>query len=322
MVILSVHGREHKDLAAVIRSNPKVALFTGGRHSPDSICRLLAEKGLGDVAVSVGENLSYENERVVCGTPAEIGRQSFNSLSLMIVGNSAVEGAGRSGYSDGGGYGKSEEAETEEIPGQLWRYTTPGIPDSMFIRGEVPMTKEEVRAAAISKLRLTGNETVYDIGAGTGSVSVECALICKSGRVYAVEKEDDALELIRKNTGKFKTRNVEIIAGNAPLACERHPAPDRVFIGGSGGKMEEIVRWAGSSGKPVRIVINTVVVESTAEALSSLEKEGFENIEIISLSAARGRRVGGKHMMQAMNPVYIISADKSPVKEQRNAEEK
>lgn len=294
MVIKSVHGREQEDLAETIRKNEKVALFTGGEHSPAAICGLLLENRLGHVWVSVGENLSYENERVVCGMPDEIAGMSFNTLSLMIIENPMVE---------------RPDAGSERSRG-AWAFSTPGIPDDRFVRGEVPMTKEEVRAVAVSKLRLSGSETVYDIGAGTGSVSVECALRCRHGRVYAIEKEEDALELIRKNAELFGLNNIEVIAGRAPCLEAGLPAPDRVFIGGSGGGMDEIVRWAGGQGKPVRVVINTIAVESTAEALESLDREGFAGIEIISLSVSRGRRVGGKHMMQALNPVYIISAEK------------
>lgn len=287
MVIASVHGRQNSQLFEAIRENAKVAIFTGGRHSPDVICKKMAEYGLDNALVSVGEKLSYPDERIVQGTPGEISGMAFDTLSIMIV-----------------------QREVLDNPSQEWRYATPGISDHMFIRGDVPMTKEEIRAAAVSKLRLENDNIVFDIGAGTGSVSIECSFLCKAGQVYAIEKDSKGLELIEKNKRKFGAHNIQVINGRAPGALNGLPTPDRIFIGGSGGSMGDILDWIDENCSRIRVVINTVTIESTCEAIEGLKSRKFNNPEIINLSVSRSMEAGGKHLMQAVNPVYIISAEK------------
>jgi precorrin-6B C5,15-methyltransferase / cobalt-precorrin-6B C5,C15-methyltransferase len=284
--IASMHGRE-ENIWDIIRENKKVAVFTGGKSSPNSICGELAKRGLSHIKVAVGENLSYEDERIVEGNPEELSGMSFDSLAIMLLQN-------------------ENAADSTNV---IWNYTTPGIPDEMFIRGQVPMTKEEVRAVTLSKLKLKKNHVVYDIGAGTGSVSIECALNCKSGTVYAIEKEDDAVELIEKNASKFGLDNIRVVHDEAPAALRGLPEPDRVFIGGSSGNMSEILNYVKVLNKAVRVVVNAVAIESVYEALKGFEESGYENIDISFVSVSRGRAAGSKHLMQALNPVYIISAE-------------
>jgi len=288
IIITSLHGRRQDDLIEIIRSNKKVVIFTGGNCRPGDVCRMFKEHGLLSLKVAVGENLSYPNERIVEGSVADIAEMNFDSLSIMIV----------------------QHGEEFKGPKDVWAYETHGIPDDMFIRGDVPMTKEEVRTASISKLRLKKNSIVYDVGAGTGSVSIECALKCLNGRIYAVEKNPDAVKLIAKNAKKFKLNNVQIVEGEAPDVLYGLPVPDRVFIGGTGGNMDKILQWLKRFNNPIRVVVNAVTIESTYEAIKNFEDMGYQNIEVVSISAARSRKAGSKHLMQAINPVYIISADK------------
>lgn len=288
MAITSVHGRQQSRLFDIIKNYKKTAIFSGGEQSPDEICRKMAGFGLQNSLITVGENLSYVNERIISGTPEELGKMSFDSLALMIV----------------------QQKDSDEIFKVKWQFATPGIPDHLFIRGNVPMTKEEVRAAAISKLRLKSDSVVYDIGAGTGSVSVECGLICRYGLVYAIEKDCEGIELIEKNAVKFSVQNVNIVSGTAPVVLAGLPQPDRIFIGGTGGNMPEILDWISRVCADVRVVANTVTIESTYEAIDGLKCRGFDNIEIVNLSVSRNRDVGGKNLMVAANPIYIISADK------------
>jgi precorrin-6B C5,15-methyltransferase / cobalt-precorrin-6B C5,C15-methyltransferase len=287
VLITSLHGREQDDLINILRNNKKVILFTGGTSSPQGICRKLIENGLKQVVVTVGENLSYPEERIITGTPEDIARLDFESLSIMLIQNNP---------------------EVIDLSG-VWNYVTAGVPDELFIRGEVPMTKEEVRAVTVSKLRLKEDHTVYDIGAGTGSVSIECGLKCRKGRIFAIEKEEDALLLIEQNVKKFCLNNIQIIGGEAPSILEGMPAPNRVFIGGTCGKIEGMLEWILSFGKPVRVVVNAVAIESVYEAIKGFEGKGFTDIDVTSLSVSRGRAVGGKHLMQALNPIYIISGE-------------
>jgi len=313
IVITSVHGRQQSQLYDIIKANKKTAVFTGGVQSPDAICRKMAELGLNNAVVAVGENLSYENERITVGSPDEIGKKTFGSLSLMIIQhNGDIAGAqSQRENSTPAQWEHSSAAQWDCSTHAQWEYSTPGIPDHLFIRGNVPMTKEEIRSVSISKLRLKNDSVVYDIGAGTGSVSVECGLICRYGQVFAIEKDSEGVGLIEKNAAKFGVRNITIVSGEAPAALKGLPKPDRIFIGGTGGYMGEILDWIHRECQNVRVVANTVTIESTYEAIEGLKKRGFCNIEIINLSVSRSRKAGEKHLMTALNPIYIICAEKT-----------
>lgn len=304
IIITSIHGREQEDLIDIIQRNTKVAIFTGGKSRPERVCKMLLDNGLEDVKVYIGENLSYKDEKIVSSKPKELVEMSFDSLSIMIVENSKIVISKST---------KEDEFSTQIAHTKVNHQSHHSIPDSEFIRGKVPMTKEEVRVISLSKLKLSDNSVVYDIGAGTGSVSIECALACKQGMVYAVEKETDAVELIKQNRTKFEVDNLNIIEGYAPEAVYGKTAPDRVFIGGSGGNMEDIFNWICSYPNEIRVVVNTVTVESTFESIKAFETKGFKNVEVVQAAISKGKPVGGKHLMQAMNPVYIISGDKEAV---------
>lgn len=182
--------------------------------------------------------------------------------------------------------------------------------DEAFIRGSVPMTKSEVRAVSISKLELDEDSIVYDIGAGTGSVAVEMALAIGHGQghVYAIEQKEKGCELIAKNQEHFGVRNLTVVKGKAPDILEGLPAADRVFIGGSGGELAEILDWVKKKNPAVRIVINAVSLETLSAAAEYLRKKGIE-AEIVSIQAARAKRLGDYHLMEGQNPVYIITIE-------------
>lgn len=195
---------------------------------------------------------------------------------------------------------------------QVWPYTTPGIPDELFIRGKVPMTKEEVRVLTLSKLCLQRNSLVLDIGAGTGSISVECALRSSQGRVYAVEKNPEAVELIRANSRKFAVNNLQVVEGQAPACLEGLPAMDRVVIGGSSGQMEALVEKAGQLLKPGgRLVINAVLLETLWTGRQAMKKGGFDQVDLLSVAVSRGKELGGKTALEGMSPVFILWGNKA-----------
>ena len=148
------------------------------------------------------------------------------------------------------------------------------------------MTKEEVRTVSLSKLRLTADSVCYDVGAGTGSLSIEMALRAHQGQVWAIEKKEDAL---------------------APEALKDLPAPTHAFIGGSSGNLKEIVKLLLEKNPQVRIVINCITLETVSEALETAKEFGFEENEIVQLSAARSKAIGRYHMMMGENPIYIIT---------------
>lgn len=179
--------------------------------------------------------------------------------------------------------------------------------DEWFIRGEIPMTKSEVRAVSVSKLELHRNHIVYDIGAGTGSVSVETALLVPEGHVYAFEQKEEGCALILANAKKAGLKNLTVVPGKAPQSLSGYPAPDRVFLGGSSGNMEEILDFVTRLNPNVQIVINVIALESLSQAMAWFQKKEREP-EVVSLQVSRAAKRGPYHMMQAQNPIYILTA--------------
>lgn len=276
---VSAHGRNINIISNVI-FNEKTFILTSKEFAPDNICEILTNKGLGHLKVSVGENLSYGNERIVEDEAAAIAGMQFEGLAVMIVHNDNP-------ISSDEGYRS--------------------IKDDEFVTGKAPMTKSEIRTISIAKLNLKSSHTVYDIGAGTGSVSIEAALKLHSGRIYAVEKDIEAAALIEKNIEKFKTYNVEIIKGTAPEAIEGLPSPDACFIGGSSGNMDAIINAVLKKNPRVNVVINTITLQSLNEAINCMEKYELENVEIINISVAKSKKAGEYDLMMGQNPIYIIS---------------
>jgi precorrin-6Y C5,15-methyltransferase (decarboxylating) len=171
-----------------------------------------------------------------------------------------------------------------------------------------------VRTVSLSKLRLEETSVCYDVGAGTGSVSVEMALRAHQGKVYAIEKKDEAAELLKENKRKFAVDNLEIIKGEAPKAMEELPIPTHAFIGGSSGNLPQIVELLLQKNPSVRIVINCITLETVTEALFVMKKYGFTDTEVVQLSGARSKTIGRYHMMMGENPIYIITCQGGNVK--------
>ncbi len=277
--IVSAHGRSH-NVVGEIQRNGRTFALTGGSTKAQDICRELTGRGLGDVTVSVGERLSYPDERVVTGTAAELAEETFADLSVLLAVN----------------------------PRPVTRpWNGSGLPDEAFLRGNVPMTKEEVRALALSKLRLAERHVVWDVGAGTGSVSVECALSCPAGRVFAVEKKEEALALLEENRERFHAANLSIVEGTAPEALKDLPAPDRVFIGGTSGELGEILDVIFDKNPAARVVCTAVTLETVAEAARLFAH--LEGADMVQVSATRTRSAGRYHLMDAQNPVWIFSGE-------------
>ncbi len=183
------------------------------------------------------------------------------------------------------------------------------LPDTAYQRGAVPMTKEEVRWLSLLKLRIGQGHRLLDIGAGTGSVTVGAALLASSGTVTAVEKNPEALELIRANAEKAGTQNIKIISGYAPEAMEGLGQFDGIFIGGSGGHIAGLIDWCGEHLQPGgRLVLNTVTLENAAEAVKQIKNGMFDEIETVQIAVSRGRNVGKLTLWEAQNPVMILSA--------------
>lgn len=277
--LVSAHGRDH-DAVGEIQSHAKTFCLTGGATKVEDICRQLVERGLGDLRVAAGERLSYEDERIVQGSAAELAGLSFADLSVMLVCN---------------------PAPVER------RFGAPSLPDGAFRRGKAPMTKEEVRALAIAKLRIEADSTVWDVGAGTGSVSVEAARAANRGRVFAVERKGDALEALACNRDAFGLANLTIVAGGAPSALAGLPAPDRVFIGGSSDELASIVDVAVAANPHVRICATAVTLETLAALTGLLRERGILDADIVQVSVSRADAAGAYHLMRAENPVFLVT---------------
>lgn len=196
----------------------------------------------------------------------------------------------------------------------MWKFKTPGIPDEEFEREDkVPITKEEVRVIQISKARLKPGQIVYDIGCGSGSISIEAALqIESSGKVLAVDYDDKAIELTKKNMEKFNLSNISLIHGNAKEKILELEDADTIFIGGTGGDTKEIIEISENKIKSGgRIVIGTILIETLYSVLQVLEKLQFESIDITQVTISKSRKTSTGTMMLARNPVTIISATKT-----------
>ena len=195
----------------------------------------------------------------------------------------------------------------------MWQYRTPGIPDELFERvEEVPITKEEVRVIQLSKARLMPGQIVYDVGCGSGSISVEAAYqVGSSGKIFSIDIDPKAIELTKKNLNKFQISNASVILGNATQKIPELPMADGIFIGGTGGETDEIVKLCESKLKQGgRIVIATILIETLNSVLGTIEKLKFSSIDIIQVTISKSKKTSTGTMMLARNPVTIISATK------------
>lgn len=274
--LLSAHGRS-LNLLNCVQRYPKIIMLVSGVEDVRAICQELVEAEMTYVHVTVGTNLSYPEETVTSGTPEDFLQAETTGLHIMLL----------------------ENPQANHI-------IVPGMSDETFVRGKVPMTKEEIRILSVAKLQLTEDSIVYDVGAGTGSVSMECARLCTNGTVYAVERNPEGIALIRENSKKLRLSNVKAIEGLAPEALMDLPAPTHAFIGGSAGNMGEILDVLRAKNPSVRIVINTIALESISEVMQLLKERGYD-ADIVQISAAKSRVLGRYHMMTGLNPVYIIT---------------
>ena len=276
--LVSAHGRTCDPVAECMQGRPTFFL-TGGSEDPATLCAQLAAEGFGDVQGVVGQCLGTPEEKLFRGSVKELAAGRFNSLSVLLV-----------------------EA-VEVLPRRA-----PGLPDEAFERGDVPMTKQEVRAAVLAKLAVRPEDILWDVGAGTGSVSVELALAAPRGRVYAVECRPEGCALIKANREKFRTRNLVLVEGLAPDALSDLPAPDAVFIGGSKGSLAAIVDAALDKNPDARICVSAIALETLSAAVAALTAKG-RTVQVSQIAVSRAKAVGGLHLMMAQNPIYLITGE-------------
>ena len=270
----SAHGRE-ANLVGLSRIHGKVFTLLSDEETVHAMAKQFIDYGM-DVTIVVGQDFGYETEKVFKGTPEQVLAEPFGKLCVaLIINNSPVSSNPIS------------------------------IPDEDFTRGDAPMTKSEVRALSVAKLKLSDDSVIYDVGAGTGSVSIEMALVAVNGMVYAIEKEDPAADLIEVNKVKFKTPNVQVIRGLAPEAMADLPTPTHAFIGGSSGNLKDIVGCLLEKNPKIRIVINSVTIETLEETTQVIKQFDLVEEDFSCINVSKARKLGRYHLMTAQNPVYI-----------------
>ncbi len=275
--LVSAHGRPCDPVAAVCGGQPAFFLTGTGESGPAALCAQLAAAGLGALPVTVGENLGLASRRIFAGTAAGAAGERFGPLAVLLA-----EPAFR-------------------LPAR-----TPGWPDETFVRAEgVPMTKRAVRAQVLAQLALCPGETVWDVGAGTGSVSLEMAYANGGAPVWAVERLPEACAVLEENRRRLGGWNVRPMSGEAPAALAGLPAPDAVFIGGTRGRLGPILDAALAANPAVRICLTAIALETLAAALDACAARGLE-AEITQIAAAH--TAGRPHLLRAANPVFLITA--------------
>ena len=272
--LISCHGLDTNIVSSVRRNRYTFALT--GKNIPE-LQNELIKYGFGDLKVWIGENLGSNEESVQESIISDLGGKEFSSLTVLIIENPDFDSRIRT-----------------------------GIPDEEFIRGKVPMTKSEVRAVCLSKLSLSSSDIAYDIGCGTGSVTIEMAFSAYDGKVYAFDKNEEAISLLEQNCQKFHLDNVEAICGLAPECLKDLPVPDVAFIGGSSGNMDEIVSYLYGINSKIKLVITAVTLENAMAAFDSLKNIGIKS-DIVQVAVSKGRGIGELHMLIAQNPIFIIS---------------
>ncbi|MCB8814458.1 precorrin-6y C5,15-methyltransferase (decarboxylating) subunit CbiE [Desulfosporosinus shakirovi] len=283
-IFASVHGRELSVLPQVI-TRP-TAVLTGGENTPQKIAQFYLERGH-NPKISVGNALAYPEEFwATMDAEQLVQEKTFLKNAIVIL------------------HPHSHRYST--IQGSEPRL---GIPDEEFLRGKVPMTKAEIRVQVLAKAQISKFDNVVDIGAGTGSISIEAAGLASEGVVYAIEHNPEAQELILTNQHKFNVSNLRLIPGVAPDVFGELPPVDVCIIGGSNGRLAEILKTVPLV-EGGRIVITAVTIETVAQGLKLFTDNNYQDIDTVSIQAVRWKAVQTLHMAQALNPIFIISARK------------
>lgn len=284
-VFISAHGRGLKGAVDRIVANDKAAVLTDEFNTPAAIAAELIERGRDGYAAYLCENLGTDQERVTATDVKGLLEIEAAPLNVLILIKE---------YEAGG---------DEYVP-------TLGIPDEEFATVKKLITKEEVRVVTLAKLKLRHDMTLWDLGAGSGSVSIEADHLLPNGRIFAVERNPQCIEFIKENLGRFNARHVTLIEGEAPACLETLPDPDRVFIGGSGGNLWAILEAVdGRLPAGGRVVLNAVTLDTLTAANEYFDNAGYQ-VEVTTINIARTRPLTDYKMFEAYNPVYIVVAVK------------
>ncbi len=299
-LLMSLHGGPNpekrrklkydlEDLPLLVRSHSKICMLTDREKNPTAIASFLYASNIRHkLLIYVCEKLGYPEEKITKGTAEEIAGLSFSDPNVVIV--------------------MKDDADIDKsIPGGLPLF---GLSEDAISHSRGLITKDEVRAVAIHKLKLFTGCTVWDIGAGSGSVSLEISRICPGSEVYAVEKDAEQLAHIRKNQTTFEAANITIVNGMAPDILSRLPAPQRVFIGGSTGRLQDIIAFIDKCMRAGIVVIMATMLDTLHEGITCLEQAGFL-VSVSEVTVSRSRPVAGRLHMSGLNPIFIISGEKN-----------
>jgi len=283
-VLVSAHSRPIEDIVDTVRSVHKIAIFTDDKHTPGEIARILQQHGIDNCRAYVCQDLGSTKEKIIATDLYCLKEMKFLPLNVMIL------------IKDG----PANNSRAQECF---------GVPDEEFHRlGEGMITKLEVRAVSLTKMHLREDSVVWDIGAGSGAVSIEASFLTKRGSVFAIEKDDHAVAVIRENVNKFGRCNIRVIHATAPEGLGELPDPSTIFIGGSGGELAGILKVACDRLKPGgRIVINAATLETLQAAVDGLKANGFMS-EISLINVARSRDILNLTRLEALNPVFVVTS--------------
>ena len=289
-VLVSAHGTQavkwESEVLHALRRQKKIFLLTSGCKDVQRLGSLLCEYRFDQtVKIHLGYQLSYPDEKVWEMSAEECKQVEGAGLYVALL----------------------EPAQAAKIRQRVETFLTPGLPDDTFIRGKVPMTKEEVRTISISKLHLKTDSVVYDIGSGTGSVALEMALLSPELKVYALECNPEGIELTKENASLLAVRNVMCINAMAPEGMEELEPPTHAFIGGSKGKLREILRTLYEKNPHMRVVVNAITLETIVQMQELMKEFPLAESEILTVSVDKAKEMGSHHLMQAQNPVTIFA---------------
>jgi precorrin-6Y C5,15-methyltransferase (decarboxylating) len=285
--VISLHGRDEEiRLWEALARNESVALYTDRQKNPAWIAAMLMENQMLDLNICVLERLGAKDERVDWYTPEQAAKNTFNEPNMVIIKRK-----------------RPVVATTKD------RFL--GMPEAWFAHEEGLITKAEVRAVALAKLRLKPDHTLWDLGAGSGSISIEAALFITTGKIIAVEKNAQRIKQIEENRRHFGIHNLSVREAFLPDGLEELPPPDRVFIGGGGRHLAEIIRRADQRlAEGGIMVINTVLLGNVDTALCTLETLEYQT-EGVQVQVSRIRKMPYGQRLAAQNPVWVISGIKT-----------
>lgn len=271
----SLHGRRENVIGRIDREHYTFCLF-GDVAGMQELAGKLQYYNFDNVILHIGENIGYSSQKIYHMTPHEAEEADFGSLLVAIIENPSPR-----------------------------ECLFPEIDDSEWIRGDVPMTKSEVRSLAVQKLGLSKHSVLYDIGAGTGSVGIQAAVCYPDSSVYAVERKENAVELINQNKKKFRADNLQIVFGKAPNVFSDLPAATHAFIGGSAGVMREILSLLWEKNPRTVVVISLITLETLSEVMQIAKTYDIEP-QVVQISVAKAKKTGTYHLMTGQNPVTLV----------------